>query len=584
MSQKNNLFKKASFILNPSQKRSLIILFFLMLIGIFFEMLGLGILIPSLTVMLSDNISKDYPFLKPFINRIGNPSQRNLILVGMSVIVVVYFLKSVYLMFLNWKQAQFTSNLGHEISSRLLNGYLNMPYNFFLNRNSALLIRNINNEVIMLTSVSQSALGVLTEMSTVIGICSMLFFIEPRGATIVSVFLFSLVMVFHKLTKIKLHYWGYLRQNLVGNMQKALQNSFGGIKEIKIMGVKKYFIEQFENNSILNSRLQTRVNTLNLSPRLYLEFIAVLGLSILIMGMVLRGEQISTIVPTMGVFLAAAFRLMPSLNRIMTSMQQIKFADPAINLFYNEFTEINKYKNEFIVEKELNFKNSVDVKDLNFSYEGTQKNVLHNLTINIPKGKTIGFIGKSGSGKSTMIDVLMGLLIPKYGKILIDEINYLSNLKSWQNLIGYVPQSIFLIDDSIKKNIAFGVHDNKIDNDKIQNAIKSAQLNDFIKELPEGIETNVGERGVKLSGGQRQRIGIARALYNNPEVLILDEATSALDTDTEDGVMQSVGLLKNNKTILIIAHRLSTLKQCDWIYKLNDGEIIEQGIPDKFLN
>ena len=555
-----------------------------MLIGIFFEMLGLGILIPSLTIMLSDNITRDYPFLSPLINKIGNPSQRELILMGMIVIIIVYFLKSVYLLFLNWMQSQFTSNLGHEISTRLLNGYLNMPYNLFINRNSAILVRNINNEVIMLTSVSQSALGILTELSTVVGICVMLFIIEPKGALIVSMFLLILVLIFHKLTKIKLHNWGYQRQSLIGNMQKALQNSFGGIKEIKIMRLKKYFIDEFENSSNINAKLQTKVNTLNLSPRLYLEFIAVLGLSILIISMVLRGEQISSIVPTMGVFLAAAFRLMPSLNRIMTSMQQIKFANPVINLFYDEFKEIKKHKIDIISNNEFHFNNSIELKKIKFSYEGSEKIVLKNLSLKITKGNTIGLIGKSGSGKSTMVDLLMGLLKPISGNVFIDENDYLSNLTNWQSLIGYVPQSIYLTDDSIKKNIAFGIHDEDIDNYKLENAILSAQLIDFINELPEGIETNVGERGVKLSGGQRQRIGIARALYNNPEVLILDEATSALDTDTEDGVMQSVGLLKKSKTIIIIAHRLTTLKQCDWIYQFNEGEIIDEGMPDKFLN
>lgn len=554
----------------------------LMIIGIIFEMLGLGILIPSLTIMLSDNIYRDYPLLSPLITKLGNPPQRDLILIGMSIIVIVYFLKSAYLMYLNWRQSRFTSNLGHEISTRLLEGYLNMPYNLFVNRNSAILIRNINNEVIMLTSVSQSALGILTELSTVIGICTMLFIIEPKGALIVSLFLLVLVIIFHKLTKLKLHNWGYQRQSLTGNMQKVLQNSFGGFKEIKIMGLKNYFITEFENNSISNSRLQTKVNTLNLSPRLYLEFIAVLGLSILIISMVLRGEQISTIVPTMGVFLAAAFRLMPSLNRIMTSMQQIKFANPVINLFYEEFAETKNSENDIKSNKEFKFNNFIELKNINFSYE--KKLVLKNISFKIKKGSTIGIIGKSGSGKSTIVDVLMGLLKPDSGNISIDEFDYLINLKKWQSLIGYVPQSIFLTDDTIKKNIAFGVKNELIDDSKLQKAINSAQLNDFINDLPQGVETNVGERGVKLSGGQRQRIGIARALYNEPDVLILDEATSALDTDTEDGVMKSIGLLKNSKTIIIIAHRLTTLRQCDMIYKFNEGEIIDEGIPDKFLN
>lgn len=319
-----------------------------------------------------------------------------------------------------------------------------------------------------------------------------------------------------------------------------------------------------------------KIGTLNLVPRSYLELLAVIGLAGLIILMVLQGRSLELLIPTIGIFMVAAFRMIPSVNRIMSSMQIIRFSKPAIDMLYEEFTMINTSTNSQVANDlcKMPFNESIEIRDLTFRYSGADKNSIENVTLAIKKGESIGLVGPSGSGKSTMIDLVLGLLTPVSGTITIDGQNIQDNLRGWQNQIGYVPQSIYLTDNTLRRNVAFGISNEKIDNEAVARVIKAAQLDEFVQSLPEGLETFVGERGVRLSGGQRQRIGIARALYHDPEVLVLDEATSALDSVTETGVMQAVSALKGSKTLILIAHRLTTLENCDRIYTLKHGKII----------
>jgi ABC-type bacteriocin/lantibiotic exporter with double-glycine peptidase domain len=294
---------------------------------------------------------------------------------------------------------------------------------------------------------------------------------------------------------------------------------------------------------------------------------------------IFRSRPTEDLIPILSMFLAASFRLIPSINKIMASIQSIKFTKPVVDGIIEEFKIIDSkksiVKNETLKISTLNFENNIEIKNLSFQYESTSKFILKNINLNIKKGSAIGFIGSSGSGKSTLIDIILGILTPSEGNIFIDKIDVNENLRLWQNLLGYVPQSIFLSDESIRNNIAFGIEEKLINEEQIQEAIQMADLQDFINSLPKGIETVVGERGVRLSGGQRQRIGIARALYYNPQIIIFDEATSALDASTEDNVMDSINKLKNIKTMIIVAHRLSTLSKCDIIYELSDGTVIK---------
>ena len=581
------LFKKTAYLLSKTQKKELIILLFLLIIGIFFEMIGLGILLPALTLMLDSDIGNSYPAIKPYLNYLGNPSQIELIILGMSTVFFVYFLKALFLSLISWKQSRFTAYLSASLSERMFNGYLNQPYTFHIQRNSAELLRNIQIEVVQLCQATQGVLAISVELSMVLGVSLTLIFIEPVGALSVMVFMFICGGIFYLLIKNKMVIWGTRRQFHVGKINKHLLQGLSGVKDIILSSKQIYFTNVFAKHNYITADVQSKVVLMKIIPRLYLELIAVAGLSIVIILIVLQENAIDKLIPIIGIFVAAAFRMLPSANRIITALQQIQFVKPVINVLYDEFVLIENRKNSFINDEnqsELYFNYDICLKNINFKYPNSKELALKNINLNIAKGETIGFIGDSGSGKTTLMDLILGLLQPSSGKIIIDK-NQINNAhKFWKNNIGYVPQSIYLIDDSLRNNIAFGIPKNEINETLVQECIKDAQLKTLIEELPKGLDTIVGERGVRLSGGQCQRIGIARALYNNPDLLVLDEATSSLDERTEKEFMNAINNLYGKKTILIVAHRLSTVKNCNRLYKLQKGQIISVGSPSEVID
>jgi ABC-type multidrug transport system fused ATPase/permease subunit len=583
-SSKISIFNKIIFLLTPHQKKQIFILGMMLFVGTIFEMAGLGILLPILGLLLTPDIGLKYPVLKPYLEFLGNPTQIQLVVGGMVVLVFIYLAKSIFLLFLIWRQSKFTSELAAELSHKLFKGYLNQPYSFHLQRNSAFLMRNIQSDITQFSNVSQAAITLSLEFSLLIGVAFLLIIAEPFGAMVVTGFLTVSAMFFQRLTKKKLLYWGKQKQSLSGLVNKSLQQGFGGVKDIKVLGRENQFLKEYDHHNVSLSRIMMRISTLNLVPRSYLEFLAVTGLAGLIVMMVLQGKSLELLIPTIGIFVAAAFRMIPSVNRIMSSTQTIRFSRPVIDMLYDEFHMIeNNGSMKGESRSKIQLKEAIKIENLNFQYQDAPNRAVNHVSLEIKKGESIGLVGPSGSGKSTMVDLILGLLSPESGRILIDDKDVKDNLRNWQNQIGYVPQSIYLTDDTLRRNVAFGIPEEEIDNNAVDNAIKAAQLDSFIATLAEGLQTFVGERGVRLSGGQRQRIGIARALYHDPEILVLDEATSALDTDTEDKVMKSVNILKGSKTLILIAHRLSSLQQCDTIYQMEKGEIIQKGSAKDML-
>lgn len=576
-----SVIQKINYLLNRKQKTQLLILSFLLLLGTILEMVSLSVLVPTLEIMSKTNIDEKYPFLKPLLNKLDNPSQSRLILIVMIFIVILFIFKGLFLVFLNWKQSDFSAKLSSELSIKLYTGYLKQPYHFHLQKNSSILNFNIS-EAASLSGFSNTIMIGLLETTVILGIISMLFLVEPIGALSVSLFLLLSGLAFHRFTKNKIMSWSKNRQFHVGQGNKQLMQGFGGVKDIKLMGNEVFFINSYSKHIIENATISTKATTLNLVPRLYLEVLAVFAMAGLVVSMIIQGKSVDLIVPVLGIFLVAAFRMIPSANRIMTSVQTLKSAYPTIDLVYNEFKLINNSSSDKRTGIYVNFNDQIEMNNISFSYTNSKK-VLSDINIKISKGKSIGIIGPSGSGKSTLVDLILGLLSPTSGSIKIDGLDINNVMTSWQNKIGYVPQSIYLTDDTIKNNIAFGLPENQINNESISRVIKIAQLGEFIDSLPEGLDTKVGERGVRLSGGQRQRIGIARALYHEPSILVLDEATSALDTNTEIEVMKAVNSLHGKKTLIIIAHRLSTVNNCDLIYKISSGKIIEVGNPKIIL-
>lgn len=574
-----HLKDKILFLLSEKQKKDLGILTVLLFVGLLFEMIGLGILLPVIAILINDNIQEKFPSITPILNLFGNPSQKSLIIIIMTFLVFIYLIKSTYLLFLGWKQSKFSSELSADLSKRLFEGYLLQSYEFHLSRNTSEFLRNIKDEIYQFTFVSQAVISLSLELSVILGAVAMLFFIEPLGALIVTLSFVILAGVYYKLFQKKIFFWGLIRQDSDEKINKHLMHGFGGIKELKLTGRETYFLDLFSIINNIKANISTKQSTLQQIPRLYLELLGVMGLSGLIISFVIQGKPINNLVPILGLFVAAAFRMIPSANRVIGFMQSIRFAQPVINLLYDEFNLIQDrtFNNSNFKTCKIKFDKSIVIENLTFGYLGSNKLILDKINFKVFKGESIGIVGPSGSGKSTLVDLLLGLLRPRSGHILVDNVDININIKSWQSQIGYVPQNVFLSDDTLAKNIAFGIDEHLINYEQLLLSIKFAQLEEFVSNLPNGINSEVGERGSRISGGQRQRIGIARALYYNPELLVFDEATSALDNNTELEVMEVINSLKRSRTILIIAHRLTTIENCDKVFEVKDGTIQQLG-------
>jgi ABC-type multidrug transport system fused ATPase/permease subunit len=570
----DNAFYKILFLLERNDKRKLFFLSFLILLGVLVEMIGTGLLLPTLSVMMNSDIGIKYPIFKPFLNLLGNPNQKKLIILSMITIVIIFTLKSIFLIYLSLYQSNFTTTFTSNLSRKLYQGYLFSPYSFHLDNNSALLLRNFQN-ITALSAAVQSMINLAVEFSIVSSIFFILILVEPIGTITVTIFLFISIILFQLSTKKKLIKWGTERNLIYGKINQYLLQGLGAIKEIKIFNKEHYFIKQFNHLNLQSANYTKNISVIGLIPKIYLELVSIISLAVLVIVMLLQGAPPNQLITVVGVFTIAAYRMIPSINKILNSLQTIKYSKPIIESINQEFkyfktlniSPINfkKYKHAFT--------NTFQLKNITFKYSENTGEILKNISLSIPKGSIIGLIGLSGSGKTTLIDIILGLHKPNSGLILIDnnEINYQN--REFNKLIGYVPQAVYLLDDTILKNIAFGFEENEIDYNLLNQSIKLSELDLFINELNDGIDTVIGENGSRLSGGQRQRIGIARALYNNPEILIFDEATSALDKNTEDKILKTIYKYRGDRTIIFITHNESTLKYCDQTYKLENSEL-----------
>ena len=564
--------KKIYSLITKRERKGLMILSILLFIGMALEVFGLGVLIPAISILLDPEMIEKTPLMVSLKSFFLEFSQQNFIIILLLVIVVVYFFKSLFLVLLTHVQNIFLNNIIANISNNLFRIYLSQPYRFHLKRNASELIKNIQIEINFLNGFLISLITIFIEGGFVISIIAFLIYIEPLGAISIGLFYGILSMAFLQFTKRKLNLWGKERQYLDVQLSKITMEGLGGIKDLIILGKTSYFINQYSNKNFVKARLNAKQGTVSQLPRFYLEFVSIIGLISFIILLLVNGKNPQSLITILGVFVAATFRMIPSLNRIIAAIQVTKYYDSSVDVIFNEINNFEKTKTALYSKEIFTFKKNIEIKNVNFSFHlGNQ--VLQNINLKIDKGQTIGIIGESGSGKSTLVDLIVGLHKPVSGNIIIDDVDGFQMTKSWMNNIGYVSQTIYLTDDSIKKNIALGVSDDQIDETWINKLLDQVRLKKFINTLEKGTNTRVGERGVQLSGGQRQRIGLARALYHNPDILILDEATSALDTETEKEVMDSINSLKGEKTIIIIAHRLSTIDFVDQTYKVSNSKI-----------
>lgn len=569
-------FLKIWDLLSASQRRSALVLFNLMLVGMILETLGIGLVIPALALMTQENPAARYPAIGRVLAWMGNPGQQQVVVAGMILLVAVYVIKTVFLGFLAWWQARFVYGFQAGLSQQLFENYLRQPYTFHLQRNSAELIRNTIGQVAEITYVLQVGLMLLTETLVLAGVCGLLISVEPFGATLVASVLLLAGWSFHRATRSRLLRWGEAHQHHEGLRIQHLQQGLGGVKELKLLGREKEFLDQYARHCQGSAEVSRHQVTLQALPRLWLELLAVAGLAALVFIMIWQGRGVENLLPTLGLFAAAAFRFMPSINRVLSSIQGIRYHLPVIHTLHSELRSL-RIEPALTGGNRRDINRDIQLDRVSYRYPDAERPALTAVSLTIRCGTTVGFIGGSGAGKSTLVDVILGLLSPMEGVVRVDGTDIQENLRGWQDQIGYVPQTIYLTDDTLRGNIAFGVPAGQIDDIAVDRAIAAAQLKMFVADLPLGLDTMVGERGVRLSGGQRQRIGIARALYHDPAVLVLDEATSALDVATERDVMEAVRALHGEKTILIVAHRLSTVEHCDSLYRLEHGRIAESG-------
>ncbi|MBJ7422587.1 MAG: ABC transporter ATP-binding protein [Ilumatobacteraceae bacterium] len=555
-----------------SDRAAFIRIVVMVIVGMFLETISLGIVVPIIGILTQDDYQQKYPFI---VDIFGNLSREELISAVMVAMVLIYVVRSLFLFWSLWIQKGFSASVSGRLSQSLFSIYLRQPYMFHLQRNSSTLMRNAKNATSVVTCGVDPFLVLLTDGLVAIAMFALLIAVEPVG-TLAVLLVFGLsTFIFQRTTRRRIDNWGYQVDYHETKILQHLQEGFGGAKDVKVLGRENEFLSQHEKHLGESIRINRIYNVILTLPRSFMEIITIVGLCLLVVSMVVRGRELADIVPILGLFAAAAFRVMPSINRLLMATQTLIFNRSIIASVYKDF--LLDSPDSTSTGSGTKFAAQLELTDVSFKYPTAATASLQNVSLVVQRGEAVGFVGPSGAGKSTLVDVILGLFAPTSGVVKVDGQDVQQNLRNWQNQIGYVPQAIYLTDDTLRRNVAFGLNDENIDDNLVRNAIRLAQLEEFVATLPEKLETVVGERGVRLSGGQRQRIGIARALYHNPSVLVLDEATSSLDTPTEHGVMQAVQALQGSKTVLIVAHRLSTVEYCDRLYKIENARITEEG-------
>jgi len=571
------------FLLTRAERRQAVVLLSLMLTGMSFEVLGIGLIIPAVALLSVPGAGATFPAAKKLVDVIGGQGGHVPLLAGMLILVAVYAMKAMLLAYLARRQSRFAFSVGARLSQDLFATYLMQPYAFHLQRNSAQLIRNATNSVDAFTSGGLiSGMMFATEGLVLFGICVALLIIEPLGALAAFAGFGAVGWGLHTLARGRIQLAGAAAEYHDGLRVQHLQQGLGGAKEAKLLGREAEFLRRYDTHTLESARAGELYHTLQQFPRIILELFAVLMMAGLVAALVAQGRAPASIAVTLALFAAAAVRLIPSVNRLLAAVQGLAYSAAVTETLSAELGLRKPIERESVAVR-LPFAEAVMVRDVSYTYPGASVPALNGVSVTMAPHESIGFIGPSGAGKSTLVDILLGLLTPDEGEVSVDGYDIQRSLRGWQEQIGYVPQSILLTDDTLRCNVAFGIAPERIDDRSLWRALEAAQLADFVKSLPQGLDTFVGERGVRLSGGQRQRVGIARALYHDPAVLVLDEATSALDSAMEAEVMSAVRALRGFRAVLIVAHRLSTVGYCDRVYCLDHGRIAKEGAPDDLL-
>lgn len=574
-----------NLLLDGRQKAQMGGIVLLMLIGGVLESAGITMAIPALQVIIDPTTVQTNKYMNSIFVFLHMSSPMQFAIVSMIALIAAFVIKNVFLFFLNKVELKFVYTNQFATSRRMMINFMQRPYEYYLGADTAVIQRSITSDVNNMYGLILSVLQLFSECIVFACLVVVLLYVDAKMIISIALLLILVLVIIKFVLKPVMIKAGEDNQEYYSGLFKWIEQSVTGIKEIKIANREPYFIDEYAKCGEGYVNAVQKYNLFNATPRLLIETVCVAGLVIYMMIQLTGGASVTEMLPQLTVFGLAAMRLLPSANRInnyqtaisyfepfffgVTDDLQVEIHDESIDYDADSYVNVEK------VEK-LPVRETIELKDIVYHYPDSRAYVFDHADMLIPVGKSVGIVGTSGAGKTTIVNIMLGLLNIESGQILADGTEVRSHYREWLKNIGYIPQNIFMIDSSIRRNVAFGIHDDEIDDDKVWAALKEAQLDDYVRSLPDGLDTGIGERGIRLSGGQRQRIGIARALYEDPEVLVLDEATSALDNETETAIMESINRLQGRKTLIIIAHRLQTIEKCDMVYRVEEGRITRE--------
>lgn len=584
---KVSMLQKISYMFDRKQKRQMAGLAVLILIGGVLETLGVSMMLPVVQVIMNPDAFMANKYVSRIVEFLHIESGKQLIIFMLAALIALFIIKNAYLLFQTYVQNTFVTRNRNRMISRVMREFLNRPYEEYLGADIPTVFRLTDSDIPNAFQLILEMIQMLTEIVVSVFICCALVIVSPAMSIFIVVIFLGMTLIITKVLKPRLNEIGRKNQAIQSRIAKWRIQSIYGLKDVKVLHREEFFVRNYYESGAIGANVARNYAVLNNMPRLLIETVFIAAMLLFIMIYMLRGGDITVLIPQISAFAVAAIRVMPGTSRINTYLSQIAYAQPCLDYLYENLTaemksDVNGSVTGLTAEKQdenasarkpLELNDKIVLDHISFTYPNTEKPIFTDAHMEVKKGQSVGIMGPSGAGKSTIVDILLGLLHAQEGTITCDGINIFDNYPSWLGKIGYIPQAIYLVDESIRDNIAFGIDADKIDDKRIWEVLEEAQLKEFVEELPERLDTTIGDRGVRISGGQRQRLGIARALYHNPEILVFDEATSALDGDTEKAVMDAVNSFHGRKTMVIIAHRLNTIAKCDVIYKVENEKI-----------
>lgn len=584
------ILKQLNYVLDKQQKKGAIRVFMCMIIASVLDLLGVSAIYPFLQVLLNSEELKDKWYIVWIYVIHPEATDVSVILFIGIAIILVYIFKNIFMIIIAYIQNSYSAGFQREVSVKMLESYLKRSYQYFLNVNSSIILRGLNSDVNGVYLMLGNLFTILSEVLTILilGIFLLVtdYTIAVCAMILAGVCFFAIIIFF----KGRMKRAGRDMQQAMAFKNQYAYQAINGIKEITVLGRKEKFVQQYNKAALLEQKATVTNGFIVACPDRILEGVCIGGFMGIVCVKIAIGTDLSSFVPLLGTFAMGAFRILPSIAKISSRINSLVFFQPTLQSVYDNLREAKEYEDllkesKVMVENfddDIRFEREIQLKNINWKYQNAKEYVLHHASLHIKRGESIAFIGDSGAGKTTLADIIMGLLKPQEGDVEMDGIDVFKIPNQWTKIIGYVPQTVFLIDDTVRRNVAFGLDKDEISDEKVWDALEEAQLKKFVEALPYGLDSIVGERGVKFSGGQRQRIAIARALYENPDILVLDEATAALDNETETAVMEAIDKLQGTKTLIIVAHRLTTIRNCDKIYEVKNGLIMERKKEEVF--